>query len=277
MIASPIRWAGGKRWLVERLVPEIVEANPRLYVEPFLGGGAVMLAVPTQIPKLAADANPTLMDMWFCLQKYPKALIDEVNKVANEYGNEQDGYLFARRRLNNMIGIDRPYSIQRAALFLYINARCFNGLWRTNSSGLFNVPFGKLKNPSTIDLDEAKALSTALANVKLHVWDYKETLYRAAISSTAKYRGLAIYADSPYHDTFSQYTKGDFTDDDQRELAKHLHYAWNQGARVWATNADTALIREIYSWAKLEEISEQHNVGATGDRRGKRSCLLIRG
>ena len=268
-----IRWVGAKRRLASRLAREIEAVCPKLYIEPFLGGGAVALAISSTIPKILSDANLTLIDAWRCLQKHPAVVMSDLGRVEQEFGNDQDGYLRARALMNTLINLNRPLSIRRAALFLYLNARCFNGLWRTNQNGLFNVPFGKLEKPSSIDLAEATALSTFLSNTKLFDTSYREILdlYSGSLYSSA------IYCDPPYHKTFSQYTKGDFTEDDQRELAEHLERSAKLGAKIWATNADTPLIREIYSWAKLESVEETHVVGATGARRGKQSCLLIRG
>jgi DNA adenine methylase len=272
MLQSPIRWAGGKRWLAVKLAREIEEAKPKVYAEPFLGGGAVALTVPSYIPKVLSDINPTLMDFWMCVQRSPITLIEELGRIEHEFGNDSLGYETARTTLNRCIPERRDMWFRRAALFLYINARCFNGLWRTNSSGKFNVPWGKIESPSSIDVDEAKALSQYLKNVKLHCGDYRRVLY-----NYVSLDGAAIYVDPPYHDTFTAYAKEAFGETAQRELAEDLRYYVQRGAKIWTTNNDTELIREIYSWARVEQTDEHHCVGATGDRRGKRACLLIRG
>lgn len=270
-LTSPVRWCGGKRWLAERLAKEIEAANPKRYFEPFLGGGAVALAVPSYIPKHLSDINPTLIDFWRCLQRAPSTLIEELARVKKQFPDTQKGYLDARDALNAIILDGRPFWIRRAALFMYINARCFNGLWRTNGIGKFNVPWGKLEKPSSIDLDEAKALSVWLRNVVLEAGDYAGCLAEIAWPKTT-----AIYADCPYDKMFDDYAKEDFGESQQRELAEHLRFWAGRGAKIWATNNDTPLVREIYSWAEIEALEEHHSVGAIGDRRGKRACLLIR-
>jgi len=273
MIEPFVRWAGGKRWLAPKLAAEIESHKPRLYVEPFVGGGAVALAIQQTIPKLLNDANPTLMDTWRCLQKSATTLIAELERVTREFPNTQKGYLDARSALNSAILDPRPLWFRRAALFLYINARCFNGLWRTNSEGFFNVPWGKLKKPSTIDVDEAAHLFAWLRPVTLTTMDFHELFHGKKLP----WMQTCIYADPPYHDTFTTYTKGDFDEDAQRTLAWDLQLLTKKGAKVWVTNNDTPLVRELYAWAQIEEIDEHHCIGATGDRRGKRHCLLIRG
>lgn len=271
MIKPPIRYVGGKSWLARSLCKEIEQSDPRLYIEPFVGGGAIALNVPSYIAKVISDSNTTLMDMWRCLRDAPNALIAELGRVEEKYPNTQEAYLDARDELNTTILVRRPMWIRRAALFLYINARCFNGLWRTNASGLFNVPYGKLERPSSIDLPEAHEISRAIRGAIIHDGDYWTTLQK--IGST---KGATIYADPPYDATFGDYTKDGFNELDQRELAERLRWCASQGAKVWTTNSDTPLIREVYSWAEISTMEEWHAVGATGERRGARACLLIR-
>lgn len=273
MIDPFCKAVGGKRWLASRVAAEIEEMGPRVYVEPFVGGGAVALAIKDSIPKILSDTNTTLMDAWRCLQRSPTTLIAELERVVRQYPNTGVDYNTARGELNRMILDPRPYWFRRAALFLWINVRCYNGLWRTNSRGYFNVPWGKYKEPASIDIDEAARLYSWLQNVKLYTMKAHELLDWDVISFN---RGVAIYADPPYHGTFTDYDKDGFDEADQQILADDLRTVAHRGARVWATNADTEFIRNIYHWAKIEEIDERHSVGPTKDQRGKKKCLLIR-
>lgn len=272
MIKPAVRWAGGKTWLASRLASEIEAVKPKVYIEPFLGGGAVALAVASSIPKILSDSNSTLMDFWTCVKALPKALINELARVEKQYPDTLEGYLRARDELNAGILIQRAMWVSRAALFLYINARCFNGLWRTNSKGTFNVPYAKLEHPSSIDHDEARILSTHLQTARILCSDYQE-VFR---SVDKQLPGAAIYIDSPYDGTFDGYTSDGFAETAQRELAEWCRYCVSRGAKIWASNRDTDLIRELYSWASIEAIAERHSVGATGVRRGQRDCVLIR-
>jgi DNA adenine methylase len=286
-LSPMVRWVGGKRWLAPKLAPEILAIRPRLYIEPFLGGGAVALALPFKLPKILADINPQLIDCWLCVKRAARSLLVELDAVEKQYGNDEEGYLLARDEFNFMVRNPRPMWIRRSAVFLYLNARCFNGLWRTNRKGLFNVPFGKLTSPKRIDASDLGLLSANLFNADLRCVRFDELLsyvltrYRncndVRYGRRKKLEGVAIYADPPYHGTFSSYDKDGFDDNDQRDLAEVLEMAVAAGASIWATNADTQLVREIYSWAKIEAIDEHHSVGSTGDRRGRRGCLLIRG
>lgn len=266
----PVRWAGGKRWLVDRLVPEIEATKPSYYIEPFLGGGAIALGLDAKIPKLLLDGNPTLMDVWRCIKELPPALDGALRRAEVKYGESEIGYYQARARLNEMIHERRMIWCERAACALYINARCFNGLWRTNTEGFFNVPYGHLKKPRKISLAEITALSIQLRSAKLVTGDALELEWRSG-------SGVTIYADPPYHGTFADYTKDSFGETEQSLLANKLREYVELGAKIWTTNADTPFIRNAYAWASIEEISERHSVGATGERRGLKTCLLIRG
>lgn len=271
LAAEPfVRWAGGKRWLTSILVPEIEALHPRCYIEPFLGGGAIVLALPMSCPRFLVDSNATLMDVWRCIKELPDALITVLRRLEQTYGDDEIGYFKARAELNKMILAPRMIWIERAAHALYINARCFNGLWRTNANGYFNVPFGDLAAPKCLSAERIRACAARLRSASLVTGDALSIAWRPP-------QGAAVYADPPYHGTFSGYTADGFDDDAHRQLASILRwYADNDGA-VWTTNADTPLVRELYDeWTKIEEVAERHSVGATGERRGLKGCLLIR-
>lgn len=285
-----LRWAGGKRRLVDKLVPEILASKPRVYVEPFLGGGAIALALPPTLTKHLADINPALIDCWLCMKTIPGQLYRELDGVVDQYGNNQPGYIRARDEFNTMVGHPRKMWARRAALFMYLNARCFNGLWRTNSRGLFNVPWGKLEEPKSFHWDDdfvpyQRALACSTIKGDHFAKAIGEEMQRVAPylkrgdvdGSHQALDGIAIYSDSPYHGTFDGYAKDGFTDDDQLLLANMLAGAAAAGAAVWASNSDTELVRAVYKWAQIESLDEHHSVGSKAERRGKRGCLLIRG
>lgn len=277
-LAPPVKWVGGKRAYAPRIIEALLVNKPRFYVEPFVGGGSVMLAMPKMQRTMISDVNPTLIDIWRCLQRAPSTLVTRLHKYEAQFGNGPEGYADARVALNKMIHVKRQIWIDRAALALYINARCFNGIWRTNREGVFNVPFGKRKNPTTISVERAQLYAEALGVTNIFDLDFRKMFEIVCHEDSTGYRPLkstAIYVDPPYDQTFDDYAAGGFDEVDQRELAEWLKYFAGQGARVVANNLDTPLVREIYSWAKLEPMEELHVVGSTGARRGKRGCLLI--
>jgi len=283
-----LRWAGGKRMLAPRLVAEIMTTEPKLYIEPFLGGGAVALALPASLNKTLSDVHPQLIDCWLCMQNLHGELFKELEDVRSTYGDGQTGYIKARAEFNAMIRNPRRMWARRSALFIYLNARCFNGLWRTNSLGQFNVPYGKLAFPRVHTWEEFTRYHAQLSSATIYAAPFTHVLGQArrhwrtvaAVRREPLERamdGVAIYADPPYDGTFDAYAKEGFGEADQRLLAEELHACVKMGAAVWASNSDTPLVREIYAWAKIEESFEHHSVGATGDRRGRRTCVLIRG
>lgn len=285
-----LKWPGGKRALAPRLVPEILATNPTLYIEPFLGGGAVALALPARLPKLLSDVNPQLVDCWLCMQVVPDLLYRELDDVYEQYGNSKERYLAAREEFNKLIGHPRRMWPRRSALFIYLNRHCFNGLWRTNASGRFNVPFGKYEAPKRFHWNELSGYTRHLKTATILGDHYAKVIgdiltrrlntpLRRGDLKAARLamEGVAIYSDPPYDGTFDGYAAGGFGPDDQAQLAMVLSSAALAGAAVWATNSDTELIRTLYSpWAQIDEIDERHSVGATGDRRGRRACVLIR-
>jgi DNA adenine methylase len=272
-------------------VPEILATNPRHYVEPFLGGGAIALALPGRLTKRLADVNPQLIDCWLCMKCIPGPLYRDLDEVVAEFGNGAAGYVKARDAFNKMIGNPRPMWSRRSALFMYLNARCFNGLWRVHQTrGTFNVPFGKLENPRSFHWDDDfLPCSQALVSATIAADHFAKTighemqrvapfLKRGDVDGARHaLEGVAIYSDPPYHGTFDGYAKDGFSDDDQLLLANMLSGAVQAGAAVWASNRDTEFVRSIYSWAQIEVLEEQHSIGSKADRRGKRGCVLIRG
>jgi DNA adenine methylase len=289
-----LKAVGGKRWLASKLAMEIMAISPELYVEPFVGGGAVTLTLPPSLTKIVADTNQAFIEVWRALRTYkPAAIAAELGLVYHTYPDTAFGYTKAKEELNEYLCIgrtlpasDRPVplflepsylpSLRFVALVLYVNARCFNGLWRVNSHGGMNVPWAKYKNPRRLTTRDLAGYHAALASTSTLCADFRQVLAALPQLPRAGRAKITIYADPPYDGTFASYTADSFDETDQRDLARWLKYNADLGMRVWTTNADTPLIRELYAWARIEAIDEYHSVGATGNRRGQRSCLLIR-
>jgi DNA adenine methylase len=281
-----LKCVGGKRWLATKLVPEIMGHNPRLYVEPFGGGGAVALTLPPELEKWVSDLNVAFVAVWHALKCNPsEQVLIELHRVERAYPNTGFGFVKAVEALNEALAkpdLFKAIDLRLAALTLYVNVRCYNGLWRVNKRGLFNVPWGKYKTPRRFTLGEIKEYHQILQNVHAEVLDFREQFERLMQDKHRAYRNrIVVYADPPYDSieaggAFTSYTAQGFDEGDQRDLAAWLRYLSERGMRVFATNADTPLIRELYAWASIEEVIEQHSVGATAARRGGRKCLLIR-
>lgn len=285
-----LKSVGGKRWLAADLTREIMRLEPKFYVEAFAGGGAVALTLHPGLDRLVSDANPDFMATWQAIKACePEEVMAALTAVEKKYPNTGLGYAQAVNALREHEAEPngRPL-LERAALTLYINYRCYNGLWRVNQSGQFNVPWAQYKPEKLrrFTLEEFKLYHTLLQTIEVCHADFRVIFDRLC---GAKYRGyrnkIVVYADPPYDSVpndkgqrgFSGYTAEGFNETDQRDLARWLQYLTGLGMHVFSTNADTPLIRELYAWAQIQTIVEYHSVGSRANRRGEKPCLLIRG
>lgn len=261
---SPIlKWAGSKRWLVPTLAPAIYERlaiTGGRYIEPFLGGGAI--ALDLGLPNmLLGDACRPLIAMYQAICKSPTAVAWALRTFVDQ-GIDKESYVQIRRS-------ESSSPVIAAARFIYLNKFGFNGLYRENSNGQFNVPHGGDRSNAKIpDSTAFEAVARALRNADVQVADYCETIPSAQ-------EGDVIYADPPYFGTFSDYTAGGFTEDEHLDLAALLEAAHYRGAVIVTSNSDHERVRQLYSWASINPVQERYMIGATGDRRGERSAVLI--
>ena len=252
-----LKWAGGKRQLVERLLPLVVSSLRHEYVEPFLGGGALAFALPERVSARVGDAEVDLMRTYRCIAKTPLSVARALEAHVAVHSSEH----YYRVRASSPTS-----TVDKAARFVYLNRTCFNGLHRKNSRGQFNVPFGRGRVwfPSAEDLT---SLSERLRRFLLWQGDFGRLV-------NASQRGDVIFADPPYDGTFSSYTRGGFGTDEQCRLAESLRRAYWRGVSIISTNASTPLIQHLYQWANVEAIDERRRIAANGDRRAA-PCVLI--
>lgn len=269
-MSQPIlRWAGGKRWAVPLLGPSIydyLEGTGGCYVEPFLGGGAMALYLGPRKSMVLADGCLQLMDMYKAVQTCDPA---PIHKVLNDlsYHINKDSFVAARHVFND--GISDP--VEQAATFIYLNKTCFNGLYRENSKGQFNVPFGDpTRKDATLfpSLSDLKLVKAALQGVLLCDWDF-ETLIDEMSS------GDLVYADPPYDGAYDFYIAARFGFENQTRLAEALKRAAGRGVAVVAHNANTEAISDLYAWADLAPMDEKRLVAADADARQEAQCLII--
>jgi DNA adenine methylase len=263
-----LRWAGGKRRLTNLLIqafPPDFDPNVNRYFEPFIGGGALMFATGNKnaelyIPGknvLINDSNPDLAITYRVVKNQLPALIKELEKLSRNLSKEE----FERIRSSSPTS-----SVTRAARFIYLNKTCFNGLWRVNSSGQFNVPWGKLKNPLIFDPLNLEACRKRLAGVKITTGGFSEAL------QSAKKNDL-VYLDPPYlplsvSSSFSQYAKDNFAIDDHEELAETIAVLTKKGVRVILSNSDTPETRRIFGKTlTLRQILMNRSISAAGNAR----------
>jgi DNA adenine methylase len=259
-----IKWAGGK----SQLLPKISDLLPPKsqigrYFEPFLGGGAVFFHL--QHPKsFLSDTNQELVELY----EIVKNNVEELIKALKVHKNEHDYFYEIRAQDSSKLS-----AIKRAARFIYLNKTCFNGLYRVNSKGGFNVPFGRYKNPAICDAEGLRASSMALKNAKITHGDFQSILAKAKPTDF-------IYFDPPYQplnktSSFTSYTSGKFGEDEQKKLANIYKELAERGCFVMLSNSDTPLIRELYKDFYIYEIQASRAINSNAKGRGKITELLV--
>ncbi len=255
-----VKWAGGKR----NLIPEIARRLPEsihTYWEPFLGGGAVFFALDSRIGSAQlSDINAELALTYQVVRNNPDALIDLLSHHAC---NHSKPYYMRVRKLR-----DIPSSVELAARFIYLNKTCYNGLYRVNKSGQFNVPMGSYKNPAICDAENLRAASEVLSKAHVRIGDF---------SKVNPSEGDFVYADPPYDGTFVGYDAHGFEAEDQARL-RDAAVRWHKsGAAVMVSNADTDLIRNLYAKSPfvLHSVSAPRNINCKPKGRGAVGELLI--
>jgi len=228
-----LKWAGGKRWLVQNyshLFPE----NWTRYIEPFLGGGAIFFWLR---PKLAilSDKNTELINAYRSIKNHPEVIDAELQRLHRTHSAEQ--YYRIRDKQEGT-------TLERAVRFIYLNRTCFNGLYRENHNGLFNVPIG-VKTLVAFPKEYLIGVAALLKNAALATTDFETTINRAG-------KGDFVFVDPPYtvmhnSNNFIKYNAALFSWQDQIRLATTVRRAISRGASIMVTNADHSCIRELYS------------------------------
>lgn len=265
-----LKWAGGKRVQA----PNILNLFPRsieTYYEPFVGGGAVYFSLVTKKPLRGAvlnDYNAELMNVYRCVRDFPDELIEQVKRLAIT----KDVFMRLREKLPSDFS-----PVRRAARTLFLNKTCFNGLYRVNRKGVFNVSYDDTRKtpPVIVDPENIRACSEFLSTVKLMSGDFEESV------KTAQH-GDVVYFDPPYIEVsntanFTSYTSNGFTMDDQARLAKLFRELAHRGVAVIASNSDTPPVRDLYVDWEIHEVQARRNINSKGDRRGPVGELLIVG
>lgn len=260
--ASPfLKWVGGKTQLLPAL-SKYVPAHFDTYIEPFVGGGALFFELQPRKAVLS-DSNPELINCYTIVRDR----VDELITVLSSYQYSQEFYYALRA--------EQPEdAVVRAARMIYLNRTCYNGLYRVNKQGQFNVPFGRYTNPVICDSERLRAASYALRNAEIQCADYQETLQRYAKP------GDFVYIDPPYHPVskysdFKRYTAEFFYADDQRALAKIAKELAQCGCYILISNSFCDFITDIYSGCEIIEVSAKRNINKDPQKRGEVKEVLV--
>jgi DNA adenine methylase len=273
-----LKWAGGKRALLPEILPRVPEFNGR-YIEPFLGAGAVMFAMPAATSKIVNDFNADLVEVYQMIRDFPEEIIRNLRR----HRNTKEHFLAVRSwdRENDFIGRD---PIERAARFIFLNRTCFNGLYRVNSKGQFNVPFGNYAAPDLVLMKTIHDASSFLnstnsegsPNVEISSGDFREATSKARV-------GDFVYLDPPYDpvsatSSFVSYQQDGFGRADQVALRNEVLRLSELNVPVLLSNSDTSFIRELYadsSAFQIEQVTVSRAIGASSASRTKVGELLV--
>ncbi len=267
-----VKWVGGKRQLLEQFrrmnlyPPEKFDPIKNTYFEPFVGGGAVFFDLLSQNAVLS-DMNRELVVTYNVIKNDVEALVKSLKK--HKYEKEY----FLKVRAKNP---EQLSDLEVASRFIFLNRTAFNGMYRVNSSGGFNVPFGKYDNPLICDETNLRRVSKALKNVSIKHQDYKEVLKIAK-------KGDFVYFDPPYHPvsktaSFTAYTKDSFLDKEQIELRDTFVELHKRGCFVMLSNSDAPFINKIYSGikgVKISKVEAGRAINSKASRRGKVKEALV--
>ena len=287
-----LKWAGGKGQLLSQLsehLPKRISKEPFTYIEPFVGGGAMLFYMLQHFGNIKKavinDVNEDLILTYRIIKDDVETLIANLDRLEKDYLSitDQNGrsqiFYDVRERYNQRIGD----SVERASQLVFLNKTCFNGLYRVNRRGQFNVPFGKYANPTICNAKLLRADSQILqsAQVEICQGDYVQTMQHLD--------GLTfVYLDPPYRpldatSSFTAYAKGDFNDDDQRALACFCHQLNDAGCYWMESNADCSaknpedtFFEELYKDYRIERVYASRFINANPEKRGKLTELLIK-
>lgn len=269
-----LKWAGGKR----QLVPEILQYVPKkygTYYEPFIGGGAVLFTLQPS-KAVINDSNPELTNCYEVIRDSVEDLIDKLKQ--HKLANCED-YYYKIRSIDRLEAYKTYSKVEKAARILYLNKTCFNGLFRVNSQGQFNVPFGRYENPSILDEAVLRGVSKYLKQKKIEIVnkDFAEA------TKTAR-KGDFIYFDPPYDPvsstaSFTGYDINGFDKQEQERLKEVIDNLGNRGCKVLLSNSCTDFIVDLYREVelyKIEIVSATRAINSNALKRGQVDEVLIR-
>lgn len=281
-----VKWAGGKSQLLNEIRTKYPQKIER-YCEPFVGGGAVLLDVlanfsPDEV--VINDINSALVNTYQQVQQNVGSLISQLEVMQEEFwkaDNEERKFIYTRNRerFNSLIN-NNNNSLDKAALFIFLNKTCFNGLYRVNRKGQFNVPIGSYKNPPICDAENLRNISVLLQNVQINCGEYKNC--SDFIDSKT-----FVYIDPPYRPltetaSFTSYNENEFGDEQQIELGRFIDEITEKGAKVVASNSDPKnaddndnFFDDLYAKYNIDRVSAKRMINSKASDRGNISELLI--
>lgn len=289
-----LKWAGGKSQLLDQIQPFLPKklSSPgkiKKYFEPFLGGGALFFYLSSKYDFeeiYLYEVNKVIAHAYRVIKLHVPTLIDELKELEKTYLNKTDArrekYFYKiRGQFNDLLSSkSKNHSIKKTALLIFLNRTCFNGLYRVNSKGAFNVPFGKYKNPKICDEDNLYAVSRALKNAQIVAGDFSLCLEHAGSDSF-------LYFDPPYRPlsataNFTSYAKNSFDDTEQIRLKGVIDNLNEKGGLVMLSNSDPKntnvkddFFDDLYCNYKIERVKASRMINCNADKRGEVTEIIV--
>ncbi len=267
-IKPVVKWAGGKRQILNELMVR-VPAKYNRYFEPFVGGGALVFAL---LPRNAVinDYNSELMNMYKVIRDRVEELIEDLKK----HVNTREYYYKIRNIDREPERYNRLTPVEKASRFIYLNRTCYNGLYRVNSRGEFNVPYGNYKNPVWLDENNLRLMSEYLKNVAILNDDFE-------IIRDMVHEGDFVYFDPPYvplnsTSNFTSYTDKGFSLEDHKRLKNLCDYVDRIGAKFMLSNSYTEFTLELYREYNIEVVKAKRAINSDGSKRGEIREIIVR-
>ncbi len=290
-ISKPfVKWAGGKKQLlnsIESMLPQdFIRRRNITYIEPFVGGGAVLFWILQNYSNITRavinDINPDLTNVYKTIRDNKHELIEVLSDLEQQFICQNDLslrnelFLTIRTRYN----LEDKSAVERAAMFIFLNKTCFNGLYRVNKKGLFNVPYGKYVNPKICDVETIKSDSELLQRVEILTGDFTQTIDYVGDQTL-------FYFDPPYRpisssSSFTSYSKEDFNDIDQLRLAEFCKQISELGCNFILSNSDSvsaennaSFFDELYNMFSIKRVAATRSINSNGAKRGSVSEILV--
>lgn len=269
-ITPAVKWAGGKTQLLPHILNNL-PAQYKQYYEPFLGGGAVLLGVQPKSAK-ANDINPQLVNLYKQIKSASDSVIAKVRELDSEPCTKEL-YLLVRERYNKKIK-DSALDAECAALMIWVNKHCFNGLYRVNSKGLFNVPYNNRVNGKSIDEDNLRAISEYLQEVDVEITclDFEEALVDVQADDF-------VYFDSPYIPesitaSFTSYAAGGFSLEEHERLARLFKRLDGKGAKLMLSNNNVPLVHKLYEGYNIKTLDVKRMINRNASKRTGKEVII---
>lgn len=292
LVVKPfVKWAGGKTQLLNCLNEKINMSNKRVYIEPFVGAGALFISLlnSSKFDQIIInDINSKLIRVYKTIKKDPKTLIKQLSILEQEYNNlntlelKKMFFLSCREKFNYSTSLDE---VENSALFIFLNKTCFNGLYRENSKGYFNVPFGQKENIKIFDEENILNLHTLLKQKKVKILNSSFEKLKKYINSNT-----FVYFDPPYRPItnggFNSYNSSGFNDNMQIKLKQFVDYCNLQSAHIMVSNSDpsqqksdvlaeTDFFDKLYKDYNIQKVYASRMINSNASKRSKISELLI--